>query len=65
MSNEKRVTYTVQEVSELLGISITQAYKIAREGQIPCVPVGARRYLVPKKAFDEWLNGSCFSGASK
>jgi len=39
--------YTVDQVSEILGISRTSAYKAVHNGEIPSIRIG-KRILVPK-----------------
>jgi len=56
MEMEKRVL-TVKEVALALGISINLAYRQVRNGKIYSVKCGDR-YLVPKKAFEEYLSDS-------
>ena len=51
-----RMTYTVDEVADLLGLSRGSAYKYAREGGIPAIRMG-RRLVVPKARFHAWLDG--------
>ncbi len=41
-----KMTYTVEEVAQLLNIGRNTAYQACREGQIPAVRIG-RRLLVP------------------
>lgn len=50
----ERLTYTVTEVAELLGISRTSAYECVRRGEIPAVMLG-RRLVVPRHAIDALL----------
>lgn len=46
--NEERLTLTVTEAAELLGISRGTAYECVRTGEIPSVTFG-RRVLVPRR----------------
>ena len=46
-----RLTMTVAEVGEALGISRATAYKLAKTGGIPAIRLGERRLVVPKAAF--------------
>jgi len=39
--------YTVDQVSEILGISRTSAYKAVHNGEIPSIRIG-KRILIPK-----------------
>ena len=48
-------TITVKEAAKRLGIGINQAYSACERGQIPTVRFG-RRWIIPKKAFENWLN---------
>jgi excisionase family DNA binding protein len=50
-SSIERLTYTVEEAAEILGISRALAY---RKGVLPTVQIAGRR-LVPKTALDRML----------
>ena len=52
-----RLTFTVTEVAELLGISRTTAYECVRRGEIPSLTLG-RRLVVSRVALDALLNTS-------
>ena len=52
----ERLTLTVTEAGQLLGISRNSAYEAARRGEIPTIRVG-RRILVPRSRLDELLDG--------
>jgi len=52
----ERLTMTVQETAEALGISRNTAYELVHQGHIPSVRLG-RRLLVPKQALHAWLEG--------
>ena len=54
MANSDRLTMTVPEAAEALGIGKNQGYEAARAGQIPTIRIG-RRLLVPRAAFERWL----------
>ena len=49
-----KLTYTVTEVAELLGISRTSAYECVRRGEIPSLRLG-RRLLVTRAGFEQLL----------
>ncbi len=49
MTTDDRLTLTVDEAAQLLGISRGSAYAAARAGDIPAIRVG-RRLLVPRHA---------------
>jgi excisionase family DNA binding protein len=60
VSTERRpepLTYTVEEVAVLLGIARGVAYDCVRSGVIPATRVG-RRWLVPRRRFHAWLDGT-------
>jgi excisionase family DNA binding protein len=52
-----RLTYTVEEAAELLGVSRGSAYQAAREGQLPTLRLG-RRLLVPRDALEQMLTAA-------
>jgi excisionase family DNA binding protein len=52
-----RLTYTVPEVAELLGISRSTAYECVRRGEIPALTLG-RRVLIAKAAIDALLRAA-------
>ena len=54
MEDDRRLTVSVEEAGELLGISRAFAYELAARGELPCVRLG-RRLLVPRKALDALL----------
>ncbi len=55
IDNERKV-YTVQEVAEMLGISTSHAYGLAKQKMFPTLMLG-KRLVVPKRKFDAWLEG--------
>jgi excisionase family DNA binding protein len=58
-----RLTYTVPEVAELLGISRSSAYECVRRGDIPALTLG-RRVVIAKAAIDALL-GTATSDAGE
>ena len=52
---QERLTLTVEEAGELLGISRSLAYEMARTGQLPTLRFG-KRIVVPKKAIQTMLD---------
>jgi excisionase family DNA binding protein len=54
--------YTVSEVAEMLGISKVLAYDLTKREDFPSINVG-RRIVVPKTAFEAWLNAASNKGA--
>ena len=55
MNGDKRLTLTVEQTAQLLGISRATAYALARTGKIPSLRLGERRLVVPKVALDRML----------
>ncbi len=54
MTTLQRLTYTVQEAGDLLGISRGSTYSLVRTGQIPALRMG-RRLLVSRVALEDLL----------
>lgn len=44
---EKPLAVTIERAGQLLGISRSLAYQMAKEGTIPTVKLGERRLVVP------------------
>lgn len=57
MDGNNRLVYTVNEVAEMLGLSESYAYKLAKARKFPVLQLG-RRIVVPKEKFEIWLNES-------
>lgn len=55
--NGERLTYTVEEAAEKLGISRPVAYQAVNRGDIPVIRIG-RRILVPVAALEKLLNSA-------
>lgn len=53
----ERLTLTVEEAAESLGISRAFAYEAVARGEIPCIRIG-RRVLIPKIALEKLLQGA-------
>ena len=51
----ERLTYSVTEVAELLGVSRASAYNYVRTGQIPSITIGGR-ILIPRQAVESMLD---------
>ena len=46
---------TIKDVSEITGMTPQYLRRLAREGRIPAVRIGERRWYLPKVRFIEWL----------
>ena len=53
----ERLTLTVEQAGELLGISRALAYEMARTGRLPTLRFG-KRIVVPRKAIENMLECS-------
>jgi excisionase family DNA binding protein len=52
----ERLTYTVSEVAELLGISRSKAYDLVAAGLLPIVPLPGRRKLVGRAVLERLVD---------
>ncbi len=50
----EKLTYSVRELAEALGIGISAAYKLTNIEGFPVVQIGARK-IIPKAALENWL----------
>ena len=51
----ERLTMTVKEAGEALGISRATAYALVREGRLPAIRISDRRLVIPKTALEKML----------
>lgn len=51
----KCITYTIKDVSIILGLSYTTVYKMVRLNEIPFIKIGGQ-YLISTDCFNDWLN---------
>ena len=58
----QRVTYTVEEVAELLGLSRGSAYLAVATGEIPSIRIG-KRILIPQRALEQVLQCKAIKAA--
>jgi excisionase family DNA binding protein len=52
-----RLTYSVEEVAEVLGLSRSKTYALVARGDIPVVPLAGRRKLIARATVDRLLDG--------
>lgn len=50
-----RLTYTVEEVAEILGLSRSKTYELVARGEIPVVPLSGRRRVIARVTLDRLL----------
>ncbi len=55
-ANGAKLTVSVEEAAELLGISRTLAYVLAARGELPVLRFG-RRIVIPRRRLEELLGG--------
>ncbi len=53
----ERITLTVEEAAEILGISRNSAYALAKTRELPTIRLG-RRLVVPRAALERLLAGA-------
>ena len=56
-AQSRPLTYTVEQVAEMLRISRSTAYRCVESGEIPCLRL-RRRIVVPAAAIDAMLAGT-------
>jgi excisionase family DNA binding protein len=52
----ERLTFSIEEAAEALGISRGLAYELARTGRLPVLKLG-RRLVVPKAQLEAMVSG--------
>lgn len=52
----ERLTYSVNEVAQLLGLSRSKAYELVASGAIPVVALPGRRKLIPRATLQRLLD---------
>ena len=57
MSNDK-LTLSVDELAQELGISKPLAYELTRRDGFPSVRISERRIIIPVDALRSWLNAN-------
>jgi len=56
MNTQNRPLFTIQAVSEFLGISISTINRLVKEGDFPPkVKLSPRRIVFMKREIDEWI----------
>ena len=56
MKRSEKLTYSVPEAAEILGIGRSQGYLGVKSGDIPSIRIG-KRIVVPKEALERLLLG--------
>ena len=51
--------YQAEDLKEMLGIALRSVYQLMKRPDFPAIKVSARRYVVPKDAFEKWIDEQC------
>jgi len=58
VKKSERLTMTIEEAGDALGISRATAYTLAQQGRLPVIRISDRRWIVPKRAIDQLLDSA-------
>ncbi len=56
--------YSIPQIAALLGINLPRAYELARQDGFPAIRISNRRIVVPRAAFERWLEQAAFDRQS-
>lgn len=56
----EKLTLSVPEMGEMLGISRPKAYEIIKKEGFPVIRITEKRLIIPKAALEKWLNEQPF-----
>ena len=59
-----RLTYSVDEVADVLGLSRSKTYELVARGELPIVPLAGRRKLIARATVERLLGGEPSSRAA-
>lgn len=59
--NMHKITITVKELAEALGIGINQAYALVKQDDFPKLKIGSK-YVIPKDEFEAWVKTNSYGG---
>jgi excisionase family DNA binding protein len=62
-SKAERLTMTVEQAGDALGISRATAYMLVNTGRLPAIRISDRRIIIPKKAISELLASASKQGS--
>ena len=60
---EQRLTMSVEEAGEALGVSRGLAYELVARGELPALRLG-RRWVIPRRALEQMLERAADDGAA-
>lgn len=52
-----KIVYSIKDVQRILGLGKNNVYKLLKLPTFPTIKIG-KRYLIPKKEFEEWVSKS-------
>ena len=52
---QARLTYTVKEAAQEIGVSLSTARNLCRRPDFPAVRISPRRIVIPRDALYRWL----------
>lgn len=52
---DERLTLTIDETADLLGVSRTLVYRLIRDQGLPVVQFGGKK-LVPRRRLEQWVD---------
>lgn len=56
-NSQPAAVYSAKELKSLLSINLSRIYRMAADGEIPCIRAG-KRFIFPKMAIDRWLEAA-------
>ena len=51
----EKVVYNVNELADILGVSVANAYNLCRQPDFPAIRVSPRRIVIPVDGLKAWL----------
>ncbi len=60
----EKLTYSVTEVAEVLGISRSLAYRLVKERELPVLYLGNRK-VIPKLVLEKWIEEKFYKAEEK
>jgi len=54
-TTNQKLCYSVEELCQVWGISLSTAYQYLKDGTIPSIRIFKRKYLIPCRAVDDLL----------
>lgn len=62
LSHQGKTTYTVRDISEMLGICLPAAYDLCARADFPAIRVTPRRIIIPADGLQRWLEEQATGG---